>query len=313
MSFSTISSDWIKVRSDSGGFVEATHEFLGIKLKASSISIENSKSTNIKFRILNSFQFEPFLEENERRVADIVQVYPKEFVFDPSAELVLRLPSSVAPKTSGQLVCLYCNNTLLRHGVKHLKWKPLDSYCFHVNARRTEARIICKRSGLYTIKITQHPQVTKNLDPYTDCEVELTECPAIQIKFPGGCVARKTPVTLETIFSDELYNQPSPVPVSPKSLGSWLPLQSCNSEDVDMSNMVDITSSPIVLIRPSKFHFTRPIQLTLPLLGDGFEDFFARENTRIAVLQSKVLDEETVSWKHHYSTPEVRFLYLRVV
>ena len=306
-SFSTISSNWIR-GSESCGFVEASHEFLGIKLKTSAICVENSKSTNVKFRILNKLQHEPFLEENERRVSDIIQIYPKEFVFEPSAELVLKLPSCVAPKSCGQLVCLYCSNVWVRNGVKHLKWKPLDSYCFHVNATRTEARIICKKSGLYTIKITQHPQVTKNLDPYTDCEVELAEYPGIQIRFPVGCVARKTPVTLETISTDDLYNLPAPVPVSPRSRSSWLPPQSCDPEDLDTSNLVDITSSPVVLIRPSKYRFTKPIQLTLPLLGDDFEDFFSKENARIAVLQSKVLDEDTVLWKHHYSTPEVRFL-----
>lgn len=308
LSCSTISCDWISAGAESDGFAEAVHDFLGIKLKISSVSVDgNLKSMNVKFRILNKFQHEPFLKENERRVSDIVQVYPREFVFTPSAELELKLPSCVAPKSCGQLVCLYCSNSWLRHGAKQLKWKPLDSHCFHVNAKRTEARIICKKSGLYTIKITQHPQITKNLGPHTDCEVELTEYPGIQIKFPSGCVARKTPVTLETICTDDLYNQPTPVPVSPKSRGSWLPPQSCNPEDMDMRNMVDITSSPVVLIRPSRHRFTRPIQLTLPLLGDSFEDFFAREDTRIAVLKSKVLDEETVLWKHHYSTPEVRF------
>ena len=308
--FSTISSDWIKTGSESDGFIEAAHDFLGIKLKVLNLCVENPKSTNIKFRVLNKFQYEPFLEENERRVSDIVQVYPKEFVFHPSAELIIKLPSCVAPKSCGQLVCLYCNNSWLRQGVKQLKWKPLDSYCFHVNANRTEARIICKKTRLYTIKITQNFQVTQNLDPYTGCQVEMTEHPGIQMKFPIGCVARKTPVTLETVCTDDLYNIPTPVPVSPRSCSAWLPPQGCNPEDLDTSNMVDITSSPVVLIRPSRHRFTRPIQLTVPLLGDGFEDFFARENTRIAVLQSKVLDEETVVWKHHYSTPEVNFIYV---
>ena len=247
------------------------------------------------------------MEENERRVSDIIQIYPKEFVFEPSAELVLRLPNCVAPKSCGQLVCLYCSNVWVRHGIKHLKWKPLDSFCFRVNAERTEARIICRKSGLYTIKMTQHPQTTKNLDPYTDCEVELKEYPGIQIKFPAGCVSRKTPVTLETICTDELYNLPKPVPTSSKSHSTWIIPQKCDPGDHDESNLVDITSSPVVLVRPSKFRFTKPIQLTLPLLGDGFEDFFSRENARIAVLQSKVLDEDRVLWKHHYSTPEVRF------
>ena len=289
------------------GFVEVSHEFLGIRLKSSAICVENSKSTRIRFRILNKLQYEPFLEENERRVSDIVQIYPKEFVFEPSAELVLRLPSCVAPKSCGQMVCLYCSNIWLRNGVKHLKWKPLDSFCFHVNEARTEARIRCKKSGLYTIKITQHPQMTKNLDPYTDCEVELAEYPGIQITFPIGCVARKMPVTLETISTEDLYNLPAPAPVPPRSLSSWLPPQSCNPEDLDTNNMVDITSSPVVLIRPTKFRFTKPVQLTLPLMGDGFEDFFSRENTRLAVLQSKMLDEDTILWKHHYSTPKVTF------
>lgn len=313
MYFSTIVSGWIKTGSESGGFVEATHEFLGIKLKVSNVSIgqnSKSKSNSIKFRILNKFQNEPFLEENERRVSDIVQIYPKELVFEPSAELVLKLPSSVAPKSCGQLVCLYCSNKWLRHGAKQLKWKPLDSFCFHVNARRTQARVVCKKSGLYTIKITQHPQISNKLDPYTDCEVQLTEYPGIQIKFPSGCVIRPTPVTLEAICTDELYSQPAPVPVSGRSHGPCRPLHSFYPEDMDTSNMVDITSTPVVLIRPSKHRFTKPIQLTLPLLGGNFEDFFARENTRIVVLKSKVLDEETVSWKHHYSTPEVRFLHL---
>jgi len=174
-----------------------------------------------------------------------------------------------------------------------------------VNEARTEARICCKKSGLYTIKITQHPQVTKNLDPYTDCEVELAEYPGIQIKFPVGCVTRKTPVTLETISNEDLYNLQAPAPVSPRSLSSWLPPQSCDPEDLDTNNMVDITSSPVVLIRPSKFRFTKPIKLTLPLMGDDFEDFFSRESTRVAVLQSKMLDEDKILWKHHYSTPKI--------
>ena len=262
---------------------------------------------SIRLRILNKLQYEPFLEENERRVSDIIQIYPKEFVFEPSAELVLKLPSCVAPKCCGQMVCLYCSNVWLRNGVKHLKWRPLDSFCFHVNEARTEARIRCMKSGLYTIKITQHPQVTKKLDPYTDCEVELAEYPGIQVKFPAGCVTRKTQITLETICTEDLYNLPAPAPVSPRSLSSWLPPQSCNPEDLDTKNMLDITSSPVVLIRPSKFRFTKPIQLTLPLMGDGFEDFFSRENTRVAVLLSKMLDEDTILWKHHYSTPKVRF------
>lgn len=240
-------------------------------------------------------------------MSDIIQIYPKEFVFEPSAELVLKLPSCVLSKSCGQMVCLYCSDVWLRNGVKHLKWKPLDSFCFHVNEARTEARICCKKSGLYTIKITQHPQVTKNLDPYTDCEVELAEYPGIQIKFPVGCVTRKTPVTLETISNEDLYNLQAPAPVSPRSLSSWLPPQSCDPEDLDTNNMVDITSSPVVLIRPSKFRFTKPIKLTLPLMGDDFEDFFSRESTRVAVLQSKMLDEDTILWKHHYSTPKVRF------
>lgn len=290
------------------GFVIAEHEFLGVKLKTSVIAIKNLKSTNVKFRILNKIEYEPFMEESERRVADIVQVFPKEFLFDPSAELVLNLPSCVASKSCGQLVCLYCCNALVRHGVKQLKWKPLDSFSFHVNESRTEAKIICKKSGLYTIKVTQHPQVTKNLDIYTECEVALKEFPGIKIKFPGGCVARKTPVTLEAISNEDLYTVPTPLPASPRSLGSWRPPQRCKLEDLDSTDMVDITSSPVVLIRPSRLRFTRPVQLTLPLLGEDFEDFFSRENTRIAVLQSKVLDEETVLWKHHYSTPEVRVL-----
>lgn len=305
--FSTVSSDWIRVTIGKNGFVEALHELLGVKLKTSIISVDSSKSTSIKFRIINKLQYEPFLEENERRVSDIIQIYPKEFVFEPSAELVLRLPNCVAPKSCGQLVCLYCSNVWVRHGIKHLKWKPLDSFCFRVNVERTEARIICRKSGLYTIKMTQHPQTTKNLDPYTDCEVELKEYPGIQIKFPAGCVSRKTPVTLETICTDELYNLPKPVPTSSKSHSTWIIPQKCDPGDQDESNLVDITSSPVVLVRPSKFRFTKPIQLTLPLLGGGFEDFFSRENARIAVLQSKVLDEDRVLWKHHYSTPEVRF------
>ena len=306
-SFSTISSDWIRSGSEFPGFIEASHEFLGIRLKTSAACLENWKSMSIRFRILNKLQYEPFLEEKERRVSDIIQIYPKEFVFEPSAELVLKLPSCVAPKSCGQMVCLYCSNIWLRNGVKHLKWKPLDSFCFHVNEARTEARIRCKKSGLYTIKITQHPQITKKLDLYTDCEVELTEYPGIQIKFPTGCVTRKTQVTLETICTEDLYNLPAPAPVSPRSSSSWLPPQSCNPEDLDTNNMLDITSSPVVLIRPSKFRFTKPIQLTLPLMGDGFEDFFSREKTRVAVLQSKMLDEDTILWKHHYSTPKVRF------
>lgn len=305
--FSTISSGWIRSGSEFHGFFEASNEFLGIRLKASAICVENSKSSSIRFRILNKLQYEPFLEENERRVSDIIQIYPKEFVFEPSAELVLKLPSCVVSKSRGQMVCLYCSDVWLRNGVKHLKWKPLDSFCFHVNEARTEARICCKKSGLYTIKITQHPQVTKNLDPYTDCEVELAEYPGIQIKFPVGCVTRKTPVTLETISNEDLYNLQAPAPVSPRSLSSWLPPQSCDPEDLDTNNMVDITSSPVVLIRPSKFRFTKPIKLTLPLMGDDFEDFFSRESTRVAVLQSKMLDEDKILWKHHYSTPKVRF------
>ena len=305
---STISSDWIKAEKELNGFVIADHEFLGVKLKTSVIAIKNLKSTNIKFRILNKIEYEPFMEESERRVADIVQVFPKEFLFDPSAELVLNLPSCVASKSCGQLVCLYCCNALVRHGVKQLKWKPLDSFSFHVNESRTEAKIICKKSGLYTIKVTQHPQVTKNLDIYTECEVSLKKFPGIKIKFPGGCVARKTPVTLEAISNEDLYTVPTPLPASPRSLGSWRPPQCCKLEDLDSTDMVDITSSPVVLIRPSRLRFTRPVQLTLPLLGEDFEDFFSRGNTRIAVLQSKVLDEETVLWKHHYSTPEVSVL-----
>ena len=305
---STISSDWIKAEKELNGFVIAEHEFLGVKLKTSNIAIKNLKSTNIKFRILNKIELEPFMEESERRVADIVQVFPKEFLFDPLAELVLKLPSYVASKSCGQLVCVYCSNAVVRHGVKQLKWKPLDSFSFHVNESRTEAKMICKKTGLYTIKVTQHPQVTKNLDIYTECEVALKEFPGIKIKFPGGCVPRKTPVTLEAISNKDLYNVPTALPVSPRSLGFWRPPARCKLEDLDSTNMVDITSSPVVLIRPSRLRFARPVQLTLPLLGEDFEDFFSRENTRIAVLQSKVLDKEIVLWKHHYSTPEVSVL-----
>ncbi|XP_022789507.1 uncharacterized protein LOC111329164 [Stylophora pistillata] len=304
--FSTVSSDWVRIRIGKNGFAEASHDFLGVKLKTSVISVHSSKTTSVKFRIINKLQYEPFLEENERRVSDIIQIYPKEFVFEPSAELILRLPNCVAPKSCGQLVCLYCSNVWARHGVKHLKWKPIDSFCFHVNAARTEARIICRKSGLFTIKMTQHPQSTKNLDPYTDCEVELTEYPGIQIKFPAGCVSRKTPVTLETVCTDELYSLSAPAPTSSKSHSTWILPQNCDPRHHDESNLVDVTSSPVVLIRPSKFRFTKPIQLTLPLLGDGFEDFFSRENARVAVLQSKVLDEDLVLWKHHYSTPEIK-------
>jgi len=43
-------------------------------------------------------------------------------------------------------------------------------------------------------------------------------------------------------------------------------------------------------------------------VGDGFEDFFSRENTRVVVLQSKILDEDTILWKHHYSTPKIEIM-----
>ncbi|XP_068743150.1 uncharacterized protein [Montipora capricornis] len=302
--FSTLTSDWITADRDPVEHMEAVNEFLGIKLKVSRTTSVgyNVAVTNVKLRIINKFQYEPFLEENEKRVSDVVQIYPKKFVFDPPAELVLKLPSCVGPETCGQLVCMYCGNRWLRHGAKHLKWRPMDSQCLHINTTRTEARIMCKRSGLYTIKVTQHRQITKKLTPYSDCELKLTEYQGIQIKFFRGCVAEKMYVTLETISSDQLYSEPTPVAISAsRSCDKWFPLRNFNPDDLNTWNMVDVTSSPVVLIRPSRHHFIRPIQLTIPLLGGAF----TREDTKIVVLMGKVVDLETISWKYHYSTPEV--------
>lgn len=310
--FSTLISEWMRAERDSAGCMRAGQEFLGVNLKVSQTIGDNFELRNVKIRIINKFQYEPFLEENEKRISDIIQIYPKEFVFDPPAELVIKLPSCVGPKSCGQLVCIYSSNRRVRYGAKYLKWRPLDSHCFVVNLSRTEARIICERSGLYTFKITQQPLVIKKLDAHTNCELELKEYEGIQIKFPTGCVAKKMPVTLQTISSDELYSEPTPVAVvsASKTLDSWLPQSDFHLQDLNTRDMVDVTSSPVVLIRPSRYRFLRPVQLTLTLLGNTFEDFFAREETRILVMTSKVPDQETISWKYHYSTPEVGVCYI---
>lgn len=305
---STLISEWMRADIDSAGCMRAGQEFLGVNFKVSQTLERNVELRNVKIRIINKFQYEPFLEENEKRISDIIQIYPKEFVFNPPAELVIKLPSCVGPQSCGQMVCIYCSNRWVRYSAKYLKWRLLDSHCFFVNVSRTEARIICKRSGLYTIKVTQQPQVITKLDPHTDGERELKECKGIQIKFPIGCVAKKMSVTLQTISSDELCSEPTPVALVSgyQTLDSWLPQCDFHLQDLNTRDMVDVTSSPVVLIRPSRYRFLRPVQLTLALLGNTFEDFFAREETRIVVMTSKVPDQETISWKYHYSTPEVK-------
>ena len=189
----------------------------------------------------------------------------------------------------------------MRHALKYPKWRPIDSFDFHVNATRTQATITCRQSGLYTVKTTRHLQVTKNLDQCTACEVEIKDHPRIRMKFPIGSVVRKTRITLQTICVDDLYKLPVAAPVSPRLANAQLV-----PEGLCTSDMMDVTAGPVVLVRPSRFHFARPVHLTLPMLGDQFGDFFAKGNARVAVLRSKVLDAEKMKWQHHYSTPEVR-------
>ena len=279
-----------------------SHDFLGISLKVCRDNWSNLKNSTVKLRVLNKAQYEPFLEENERRVYDIIQVYPKDFIFNPAAEITLRLPSCVSPECSGQLVCLYSSNFWVRNGVRHLKWRPVDSECFEVNSVRTEAKLVCKKTGVYTIKLTPHPELTKELNASTTCEVKLSTQPKLQVKFPAGCVTKHTNVTLKVVRIEDLYNSPAAIPVSPTTR-SRLP-----SDWLDRTNerMIDITSSPVALVRPTRSRFTKPVHLTLPLLGDDFEDFFVREDSRLVVLKSRVLNEEEIEWKHHYSTPEVQ-------
>ena len=255
----------------------------------------------------------------------------QEFCFEPAAEAWLRLPSCVSPESSGQLVCLYSSNVWVRNGVRHLKWTAVDSECFQVNPVRTEAKLLLKKTGVYTLKLTPHLELTKHLSPFSAYDVTLTSQPKLHVTFPAGCVAEATDVTLKVLRIEELYNSPcvSPVPHTARAriAGSdWLasrapssklapdwpePSTACAQLTPDWPERsseahVDITCSPVVLVRPTRCRFTRPVRLTLPLLGCDFDDLFSQGESRLVAIRSRVLNEEELKWKHHYSTPEVR-------
>ena len=229
-------------------------------------------------------------------------MYPREFKFPSHAGLNITLPSCVNSPHCGQLVCIYSANPSTKKDDVNLRWKPIDSECFQVNKERTSARILCRCSGLYCIKLTQYPEVTKLVDPEVPCSVVVREREGVALDFPRDCVPHETRITLKMICLEDLYNVPSASPVSP--IVRIIPTLQLNGGSRD-GNTLDVTVSPVVLVRPLKCKFSKPLKLTLPLLGGGFDHFFQKENARLVALQSKVLDEVQIVWQHHYSTPEV--------
>lgn len=278
--------------------------FEGILLRVRKDSAEQLQNvSDLRFRTNNRPEYEPALDENEHRIGDTIQIYPREFKFSSPALLKVALPSCVKPPQCGQLVCLYSGNPSAKNGDNTLRWKPIDSECFRVNDQRTCATILCKYTGLYCFKVTQYPEVTKVINPEISCLLRLKECSGVELSYPQGCVTRETNVTLKAIYLEELYNVPYESPVSP--IVRLIPSLQVNRENGSVGTL-DVTVSPAVLVRPFKHKFSKPLKLTLPLLAEGFENFFLKENARFVALQSQALDEDRITWKHHYSTPEVR-------
>jgi hypothetical protein len=298
---STSTSGWISGRNEPIGDLNLVHGFLGIKLKVPRESIKNIKQLAVKFRINNKPLYEPFLEGNDHRVYDIIQVCPKEFVFTPPAEMIVRLPSCINQKSAGQVVCMFSNTFAIKNDTRFLQWGRIDSKLFITNPLRTEAKIICKYAGFYTLILTQCPEVTTKISSQNGLTVHLQDYPGIKIAYETRCVDSDTKVTLKVVCLEDLYNSPSASP-SFNDSHRRLPIQIRQNAS---ENMLDVTGSPVVLVRPIRTRFRKPVKLSLPLLGDEFNGFFEQESNRLVVLRSKELDDESIVWHHHYSTPEV--------
>ncbi|EDO40707.1 predicted protein [Nematostella vectensis] len=296
---STRISKWASGTPDKTDDVILEHSFLGIKLKIPRDAVSNVKPLSVKLRVNNNPSFEPSLEGNDLRVYDIIQVWPEEFEFSPPAELQLKLPSCVSKKSAGQVVCMFSNIITVKNGVRHLKWGRMDSRRFVMNDTRTEAKIICKYSGYYTLILTQCPECTTRINPGESFIVKVEGYNGLNIQFVEGCVERETKITLKVVCIEDLYNSPMASPTSPNTRRK-IPIQHRADE-----NTLDVTGSPVVLVRPIHERFGRPVRLSLPLLGSTFEEIFKMDSSRLVVLQSRMLDDETVVWNHHYSTPEI--------
>lgn len=298
---STITSGWVNGKNESIGDLNLAHDFLGIRIKVSRESLKNIKPTAVKFRINNKTLYEPFLEGNDHRVYDIIQVYPKDYLFNPPAEMTVRLPSCVNQKTAGQVVCMFSNSFAVKNDVRFLQWGRIDSRLFIMNPLRTEAKIICKYSGFYTLILTQCPEVTSKVSPRQELNVHVQDYPGIKIAYESGCVDKDIKVTLKVVCLEDLYNSPSASPTFNDSRRR-LPIQIRENANEDM---IDVTGSPVVLVRPIRTRFSKPVRLSLPLLGNEFDGFFEKESSRLVVLGSRELEDEAIIWHHHYSTPEV--------
>lgn len=307
--YSTTTSSWTINKEPLNGDLNLNHSFLGIRLKVPRESLSDIKSNTVKFRINNKPLYEPFLEGNDHRIYDVIQVCPKESSFSPPAEMTLRLPSCVWKKSAGQVICMFGNTYGVKGDMRYLKWGRVSSNLFIVNAQRTEAKVICKYTGFYTLVLTQCPEVTAKISPERGLTVHLHETPGIKVQYEENTVERDTKITVKVVCLEDLYNSPSASPTSVHHRRRF-PIE-YRSETND--EMMDVTGSPVVLIRPIRTMFSKPVRLSLPLLGHEFEGFFDKESSRLVVLRSKELDDEAIVWHHHYSTPEVctfiRLLY----
>lgn len=286
----------------SNGDLSLNHGFLGIKFRVPRESLGDVNPSTIKFRINNKPLYEPSLEGNDHRVYDVIQVFPKEFAFSPPAEMTLRLPSCVHKKSAGQVICMFGNSYGMKNDTRYLKWGRLSSNLLIVNNQRTEAKVICLFAGFYTIVLTQCPEVTAKICPERGSAFNLQEISGIRLSYGENTVETDTKITVKVVRLEDLYNSPSASPMSLNHRRRF-PIEYRNETN---DEMMDVTGSPVILIRPIRTRFCKPVKLSLPLLGDAFEGFFDKETSRLVVLRSRELDDDAIVWYHHYSTPEVR-------
>lgn len=302
--FSTTTSAWTINKDPPIGDLDLNHQFLGIRLRVPRESLDEIKPTAIKFRINNKPLYEPSLEGNDHRIYDVIQVCPKELTFSPPAEMTLRLPSCVRKASAGQVICMFGNAYGVKGDQRFLKWGRMSSDLFIVNNQRTEARVICKLTGFYTLVLTQCPEVTAKISPERGLTVHLHEMPGIKVQYDENTVEKESKITVKVVCLEDLYNSPSASPTSMTHRRRF-PIE-YRSETND--GMIDVTGSPVVLIRPIRTRFSKPVKLSLPLLGHEFDGFFDKESSRLVVLRSRELDDDSIVWYHHYSTPEVRLI-----
>ena len=300
-----MSSSWYfhqEQSSRDGEYITILNPIEGVLLRVKKTSAQVLQNISaLRFRVHNKTECEPVLEGSERRFGNIIQIYPREFTFSSAAFLKVTFPSCVKSPECGQLVCMYSGNP--KNEDCSLRWKPIDSECFRVNDGRTCAAILCRHTGLYCFKVTHYPEVTKLINPATSFLLRLRQRSGVELSLPQGCAPREISVTLKVIYLEDLYKVPSESPVSP--IIRLVPSLQEKRDNGDVGTL-DVCVSPVVLVIPHKYTFSKPLKLTLPLLGEEFESFFLNENARFVALRSPSFNEDQTMWKHHFSTPEVR-------